>query len=96
MSLPNRIKIKWEFDIAVNEELQNRLNLTEGMIYEMLEDEDEEIRLHRLCCGETGTPEWVDLDLFFDDPRSISEDEITETLSDDYGWLIKSWEWQYV
>jgi len=96
MSASNRIKIEWEFDISVNEELQNRLNLSEGQVYEMLEDEDEESRLHSLCCGETGTPEWVDLDLFFDNPQSVNEDEITETLSDEYGWLIKSWEWQHV
>jgi hypothetical protein len=40
-----------------------------------------------------GVPVWVDLDLFFDDPHSVSEDQITDALSDEYGWLIKSYRW---
>jgi hypothetical protein len=96
MSSGNKIKLQWEFDIDTNEELQSRLGLTEGEIEAMLGDKDDTQKLHSLCCGETGVPEWVDLDLFFDDPRDVSEDQITDALSDEYGWLIQTWEWQYV
>lgn len=88
----NIVKVNWQFDIETNEELWSRLNLTEGEVLEMLEDEDDAARLHSLCCGETGVAEFVDLDLFFDNPAEASEDEITDMLSDEYGWLINSWE----
>lgn len=92
----NIVKVRWQFDIETNEELWSRLNLTEGEVREMLEDEEDTVRLYRLCCGETGASEYVDLDLLFDDPRDVSEDEITETLSDEFGWLLDGWEWQDV
>ena len=94
MSITNKIKVQWEFDIEVNEELQTRLGLTEGEVADMLEDEHDAEKLHRLCCGETGAPSYVDLDLFFDDPHAVSDDQITDALSDEYGWLIK--EWHYI
>lgn len=96
MSSGNRIKVQWEFDIETDEELQSRLGLTEGEVAAMLGDEEDAQKLHSLCCGETGVPEWVDLDLFFDDPRAVEEEQITDALSDEYGWLIQTWEWQYV
>ena len=92
----NIVKVRWQFDIETNEELWSRLNLTEGEVREMLEDEEDTVRLYRLCCGETGASEFVDLDLLFDDPRDVSEDEITEALSDEFGWLLDGWEWQDV
>lgn len=96
MTARNLIKVKWEFDIDTNEELQSRLLITPTEVADMLEDEDAESRLHALCCGETGAPEFVDLDLFFDNPRDVSEDEVTDALSDEYGWLVNSWEWHNV
>ena len=91
MSVTNKIKVKWEFDIETNEELQSRLGLSEGDVNDMLSDEYDTEKLHSLCCGETGTPRYVDLDLFFDDPHAVSDKQITDALSDEYGWLIKSW-----
>lgn len=91
MSVTNKIKVKWEFDISTNEELQSRLGLTEGDVNDMLSDEYDAEKLHSLCCGETGAPRYVDLDLFFEDPHTVSECQITDALSDEYGWLIKSW-----
>lgn len=93
MSNTNKIRVRWQFDIDTNEELQARLNITEREVAEMLEDEDDESRLHTLCCGETGAPEFVDLDLFFDNPNEVHEDQITDALSDEYGWLVDRWEW---
>jgi len=93
MSVTNKIKVQWEFDITVDEELQSRLELTEGEVYEILEDEGGDEKLNQLCADEMGVPVWVDLDLFFDDPHSVSEDQITDALSDEYGWLIKSYRW---
>jgi len=94
MSVTNKIKVQWEFDIETNEELQSRLGLTEGEVADMLSDEDDAVKLHELCCNEMGVPCYVDLDLFFDNPHNVSDDQITDALSDEYGWLIN--EWHYV
>ena len=94
MSVTNKIKVRWEFDIETNEELQSRLGLTEGGVTDMLSDEDDAVKLHELCCNEMGVPCYVDLDLFFDNPHNVSDDQITDALSDEYGWLIN--EWHYV
>ena len=94
MSVTNKIKVQWEFDIETNEELQSRLGLTEGDVTDMLGDEDDAVKLHDLCCDEMGVPRYVDMDLFFDNPHAVSNDQITDALSDEHGWLIQ--EWHYV
>lgn len=91
MSVTNKIKVQWEFDIETNEELQTRLGLTEGDVADMLGDEDDAEKLQNLCCREMGVPRHVDLDLFFDNPHAVSDDQITDALSDEYGWLIQGW-----
>lgn len=91
MSVTNKVEVDWEFDIETNEEIWSRLELTEGEVMAMLEDEHDASKLKDLCCGELGVPRYVDLDLFFDDYRKVDEETITDTLSDEYGWLIKSW-----
>ena len=91
MSVTNKIRVIWEFDIATDEELQRRLGLTEGDITDMLSDDEDAEKLQQLCCEEMGVPQHVDLDLFFNDPHSVSDYQITDALSDEYGWLIKSW-----
>ena len=91
MSVTNKVEVDWEFDIETNEEIWERLGLTESEVIAMLEDEYDANKLKDLCCGELGVPRYVDLDLFFDNFRTVDEDTITDTLSDEYGWLIKGW-----
>lgn len=91
MSVTNKIRVQWEFDIETNEELQTRLDLTEGDVADMLGDEDDTEKLQRLCCSAMGVPRFVDLDLFFEDPHTVSDDQITDALSDEYGWLVADW-----
>ena len=94
MSVTNKIRVIWEFDIATDEALQETLELTQDRVNDMLSDEDEAERLQRLCCSAMGVPRFVDLDLFFDNPHAVSNDQITDALSDEYGWLVA--EWYYV
>lgn len=89
----NKIKVQWAFDVTVDEELQARLGLTEGEVYDELEEEGGDEKLNQMCADEMGVPVWVDLDLFFEDPRNVGEDQITDALSDEYGWLVDSYEW---
>ena len=93
MSVTNKIRVEWEFDIETNTQLQELLEITAAEVEEMMNDEGDKEKLHRLCCSASGTPRFVDLDLFFDDPHEVSDDQITDALSDEYGWLIKEWEY---
>ena len=91
MSVTNKIRVTWEFDIETNEELQTRLSLTESEVADMLGDENDAEKLQKLCCHEMGVPRFVDLDLFFNDPHAVSEYQITDALSDEFGWLVADW-----
>lgn len=94
MSSKNMIRIQWEFDVTTDEELQRRLDLTEGEVYDILAEDGGAEELNKRCCRLMGVPQWVDLDLFFEDPRVVSDDQILDAMSDEYGWLIQSFEWQ--
>jgi hypothetical protein len=94
MSVTNKIRVIWEFNVATDERLQELLDISAVKVEEMLSDEDEAERLQRLCCSALGVPRFVDLDLFFNDPHAVSEHQITDALSDEYGWLVA--EWYYV
>lgn len=94
MSGSNMIEIQWEFDVTTDEEIQRQLNLTEGEVYDILAKDGGAEDLNKRCCNLLEVPLWVDLDLFFDDPRSVSDDQILDAMSDEYGWLIQSFEWQ--
>ncbi len=91
MSVTNKIRVIWEFDIATDERLQELLDISAVKVEEMLSDEDEAERLQRLCCSAMGVPRFVDLDLFFDNPHAVSDYQITDALSDEYGWLVADW-----
>lgn len=93
MSVTNKIRVVWEFDVETDERLHELLDISAMKVEEMLNDEDDKEKLHRLCCSATGTPRFVDLDLFFEDPHAVSDDQITDALSDEYGWLIQEWEY---
>lgn len=95
-SNPNLIKIHWEFDVETDEEIQSKIGMSGAEVENILQinDELEVDQLNRLCCHHLDVPVWVDLDLFFEDPRGVDDYQITDALSDEYGWLIKSWKWQ--
>lgn len=89
----NMIEVQWEFNVTTDSDLQSDLGLTEGEVYEMLDEEGGAERLNALCCDVLDVPRFVNLDLFFESPRDVSDDEIAETLSNEYGWAVDSFEW---
>ena len=96
MPNPNLIKVYWEFDIESDEDLQRQIGITGAEVEDIVQinDPTEMDQLNRRCCDHLGVPMWVNLDLFFEDPRKVHEYSITDALSDEHGWLIKSWTWQ--
>ena len=91
----NLIKVLWEFDIESDEDLQTQIGMTGDEVEDIVQinDPTEVDRLNRRCCDRLGIPTWVNLDLFFEDPREVGDYQITDALSDEYGWLVKSWKW---
>ncbi|MBT7687845.1 MAG: hypothetical protein HN618_05250, partial [Flavobacteriales bacterium] len=49
------------------------------------------ISLNKLVASHFGVPTFVDLNLFFDNPSLMSNEEVTDALSDEHGWLVKDW-----
>lgn len=88
----NFIAVTWEFDAESDVELQEELGLSENDVNINEENDPEGVReLNKLIAGHYGVPVYVDLDLFFDSPQAMSEEEVTNALSDEYGWLVKDW-----
>ena len=63
--------------------IQWEFDLSSEVVYEGAHDE---------FAFDNGVPLEVDLGEFFDNPREVCEDRITDALSDEYGWLVNSWE----
>ena len=53
--------------------------------------EDNSIEAHNEFAAENGVPTEVDLNDYLKDPASASDDQITDALSDEHGWLIQGW-----
>lgn len=92
MSGGNTIRVMWDFDLENNSELREEVGLTEGEVYEEIASIGEE-GYNRKIASIVGVPSFVNLDLFFDDPREASSDEIIDALSEEYRWLIKRYEY---
>ena len=88
MANPNLIKVTWDFGMAQGDDAMRMLNLRLEEIEDMSHDE-----LYEKALATSGVPEYVDLDLFFEDPREISEYQITDALSDEYGWCVLNYVW---
>jgi hypothetical protein len=97
METPNTqstiINIDWEFDIEQDEQTQEMLGLSEGDIEVILEDPERLAGYKRDVSMLFGVPQQVDLIDYFEDPRSVSPEQITDALSDEFGWLINNYAW---
>tara|TARA_E500000331_G_C17243935_1_gene708306 strand:- start:917 stop:1144 length:228 start_codon:yes stop_codon:yes gene_type:complete len=56
-----------------------------------LEDHPDYMQFHNDFAAEQGVPLVVDMSEFFDNPEEVSNDHITDALSDEYGWLVQDW-----
>ena len=92
MSGGNTVRVIWDFDLENNSALREEVGLTEGEVYEEIDALGQE-GYNKKIASIVGVPSYVNLDLFFDDPRDASNDEITDALSEEYGWLILSYKY---
>tara|TARA_B100000131_G_C17790652_1_gene481171 strand:+ start:72 stop:344 length:273 start_codon:yes stop_codon:yes gene_type:complete len=86
-----KIKVEWQFDIEQDEKTQEMLGLSEGDIDVVLNDPERLEGYKRDVAMLFDVPQQVDLADFFEDPRSVSSEQITDALSDEYGWLVADW-----
>ena len=54
--------------------------------------EDNSIEAHDAYAEEQGVPLFVNMCDYLKDPSIASDDQITDALSDEHGWLIQGWE----
>ena len=87
------IKIDWEFDIEADKQTQEMLGLSEGDIEGILSDPERLEGYQSDVATLFGVPQQVDMKEFFEDPRSVTPDQITDALSDHFGWLVNDYEW---
>ena len=73
---------------VADSQTQVMLGLSAGDIEGILEDPERLKGYQSDVATLFGVPEVVDLGEFFDDPSSVSDDEITDALSDQFGWLV--------
>ena len=87
-----RVKVSWEFDVENDIDTQTMLGLSDGDIEAIVADPERLALYNKDVATLFGVPQYVDLNLFFDDPSTVSSDQITDALSDEYGWLVNSYE----
>lgn len=52
----------------------------------------DDMEAHDKFAQENGVPTVVDLNDYFEDPDSVSNDQITDAMSDEHGWLVLDWD----
>jgi len=86
------VKVRWEFDVENDTDTQTMLGLNDDDIKAIVADPERLELYNKNAASLFGVPQYVDLNLFFDDPTTVTDDQITDSLSDEYGWLVNSFE----
>jgi len=83
------IQVTWEFDLETDEELQGYLEHSET-VQNAVTDHEREMLTNIELSNHFGVPVIIDLNDFFLPTTELDDDMITDSLSDEYGWLVKS------
>ena len=83
------IQVTWEFDLETDEELQGYLEHSE-VVQNAANDHDREMLTNIELSKHHDVPVIVDLNDFFAPTTQLDDELITDALSDEYGWLVKS------
>ena len=88
-NLSTIIKINWELDIDIDEDVQADLGLTQKQADIVVSDPKLFQKTYSKACELYGLPNTVDMSTYFNDPHTVSSSHITDVLSDEFGWLVK-------
>ena len=90
------INVRWEFDLRDNADQGNlkEFGIDSLRDYDELHTNDKRNVYARFAAA-NDIPLKVDLTKYWREPENAYEEDITEFLSDKWGWLVKSWskEW---
>ena len=90
------INVVWEFDLRDNADQGNlkELGINSLNDYDEL-NENEKRNIYERFAAANDVPLTVDLSRYWREPEHAYEEDITEFLSDEWGWLVKRWskEW---
>ena len=87
------VTVDWECDLQSDEQTQEMLGLGEGDIEVIMNDPDRLEGYKSQVATLFGVPQIVDMAILLKDPRNCSDDQITDALSDEFGWLVNGWSW---
>ena len=92
-NLSTTININWEIDIDIDEDVQDDLGLTQKQADAVVADPELYQDVYNQACDLYGLPHTVDMATYFDDPHSVPSSQITDALSDEYGFLVNEFVW---
>ena len=86
-----KVFIDWEFDIDTDLETARFLGLNEDDIGRILNDPKRRKKYTEDISILFEVPQVIDLNDFFPNPIELKPEDITNKLSNHYGWLINGW-----
>lgn len=92
-NLSTTISINWAIDIDTDEDIQADLGLTQQQADEIVADPARFQKTYDIAYELYGLPLSVDMASYFDDPHSVPSSQITDALSDEYGFLVEDFVW---
>ena len=72
--------------------MENQPSKNIQIVWEFDLPNPDDMAAHDAFAEANGVPTVVDLNDYFEDPDSVSNDQITDALSDEHGWLVMDWD----
>ena len=91
--LSTTINITWEIDIDIDQDVQDDFGLTQKQADAVVADPELYQDVYNQACDLYGLPHTVDMATYFDRPHSMASSQITDALSDEYGFLVNDFIW---
>ena len=92
-NLSTIININWAIDIDIDEDVQADFGLNQKQADAVVADPELYQDIYNQACDLYGLPHTVDMASYFDDPHSVPSSQITDALSDEFGFLINDFVW---
>ena len=91
--LSTTISITWEIDIDIDQDVQDDFGLTQKQADDIVADSELYQDVYNQACDLYGLPHTVDMATYFDRPHSMASSQITDALSDEFGFLVNDFIW---
>ena len=92
-NLSTTIKVTWEIDIDIDQDVQDDFGLTQAQADAVVADSELYQDVYNQACELYGLPHTLDMATYFNDPHSVPSSQITDALSDEHGFLVNDYVW---